>query len=539
MAPSSDVVDPEPRDVEEEVVVLSNDFIDVAFTNIGGAIQWISLKEHAARNGRPIILNEGSPVPILGLDGWGVGRSAFRVSERISNQIAYRKEIRPGLDLERRYTLGDAYQLECVQTVYHDGQRTEVLAPFRLSLGTMSSIYKRQEERRFVGMAWHTPEPGGRYEDKSMTSFGPGFLGMGGNKTELVSDNGDIIQWAALKTQFFTLIVNMNDRPGQIFRGVPQRLPALKDPETGIIPDGIRGTVELPGFQVNASFSQKFSIYAGPKEDSRLRKMGTDEDRLMQFRIFGVISRPLLMLMNAINTVVHNYGISIILMTIILRSILWYPQTKANLSMKRMQTVAPLMKEIQEKFKDKPEKMNQEMMKLYQDYGVNPFGGCLPLLIQFPIFLGFYYMLLGSIELRHADFLWIDDLSQPDTLESLHISALSWIPIFQGNINPMPLVMAVTMYISMSITPQPTGVDNPMLKVMKFMPAMFLIFCYNFASALSLYWTMQNLLSIVQMKYNMKKEPPTLEALKEEAVRKKKARKERMKGFGMSARGKK
>jgi YidC/Oxa1 family membrane protein insertase len=370
-----------------------------------------------------------------------------------------------------------------------------------------------------------------------MTSFGPGFLGMGGDKTELVSDNGDIIQWAALKTQFFTLIVNMNDRPGQVFRGVPQRLPELKDPETGVIPDGIRGTVEFPGFQVNASFSQKFSIYAGPKEDSRLRKMGTDEDRLMQFGVFGVISRPLLMLMNGINTIVHNYGISIILMTIILRSILWYPQTKANLSMKRMQTVAPLMKEIQEKFKDKPEKMNQEMMKLYQDYGVNPFGGCLPLLIQFPIFLGFYYMLLGSIELRHAGFLWIDDLAQPDTV--LRISALSWVPIFQGNINPMPLVMAVTMYISMSITPQPTGVDNPMMKVMKFMPAMFLIFCYNFASALSLYWTMQNLLSIVQMKYNMKKEPPTLEALKEEAVRKKKARKERMKGFGMSARGKK
>lgn len=532
-----------PEDVSENLLVLSNDYIDVAFTNWGGGIKTVSLKKHEENDGDPVVLNAGSPLAIFSIAGWKGMPGAFVASEISQDSVTYVTELEPGVKLERVFTLGEAYQIQCVQTVYAPEGQTIVLAPYYMALGTMAPIYGTKEERRFTGMAWHTPEPSGDYDDVSMTSFYPGFMGMTGDKSELLSNDGDQIQWAALKTQFFTMILNVGDVPGEQVRAVLQRLPGERDEVTGIIPEGIMASIKMPGFQVNASYSQTFSLYAGPKEDDRLHSMTMGEDRLMQFGIFGIISRPLLKLMNLIHSgvdhlgVPHAYGIAIILMTVILRGILWYPQTKANLSMKRMQTVAPLMKELQEKHKDKPEKLNQEMMKLYQDYGVNPFGGCLPMLIQFPIFLGFYYMLLGSIELRHEHFLWIKDLSQPDTV--LHISALEFIPIFQGNVNPMPLVMAITMYISMSITPQPAGVDNPMMKVMKFMPIMFLVFCYNFASALSLYWTMQNLLSIVQMRYNMKHEPPTLEALKQESMDRKKAKKQRNKGFGMSARKKK
>jgi YidC/Oxa1 family membrane protein insertase len=531
-----------PASISEELLILSNDYIDVSFTNWGGGIKTIALRQHERLDGDPVILNEGSPLAIFSIAGWPGTPGSFTASEITRSSVTYEVELQPGIRLERVFTLGEAYQIDCVQTVYAPEGQPMVLPPYFIALGTMAPIYGTKEERRFTGMAWHTPEPGGSYEDSSMTSFYPGFMGMTGDKSELLSDDGDMIQWAALKTQFFTMILNCGDVPGEQLRSVKQRLPELRDDATGIIPEGIMATVRMPGFEVNSSFSQKFNLYAGPKEDERLHAMPMEQDRLMQFGMFGVISRPLLWLMNTIEHGVsaigipHSYGIAIILMTIILRGILWYPQTKANLSMKRMQTVAPLMKELQEKYKEKPEKLNQEMMKLYQDYGVNPFGGCLPMLIQFPIFLGFYYMLLGSIELRHEHFLWISDLSQPDTI--LHISALEFIPIFQGNVNPMPLVMAITMYVSMSITPQPTGVDNPMMKVMKFMPVMFLVFCYNFAAALSLYWTMQNLLSIFQMRYNMKKEPPTLEALKQESIQRKKAKQERTKGFGMSSKKK-
>jgi YidC/Oxa1 family membrane protein insertase len=213
-------------------------------------------------------------------------------------------------------------------------------------------------------------------------------------------------------------------------------------------------------------------------------------------------------------------------MTIVIRAILWWPQTAANLSMKRMQVVGPMIQEIQKKYKDNPEKMNKEMLGIYQTYGVNPVGGCLPMFIQLPVFLGFFYMLSGAIELRDAAFFWAADLSQPDTICNLPI--LGWrIPV-----NPMPLVMTASMYVSMHISPQPAGLDNPMVKVMKFMPLMFLVFCYNYGAALSLYWTVQNLLSILQMRYNMRISMPTLEQMKTRAKEKQQMKRNLKKGFG-------
>jgi YidC/Oxa1 family membrane protein insertase len=161
------------------------------------------------------------------------------------------------------------------------------------------------------------------------------------------------------------------------------------------------------------------------------------------------------------------------------------------------------LKEIQEKFKEDPTKLNTEMMKLYRDYGVNPLGGCLPMLIQMPVFLGFYYMLLSSVELRGQAFLWIHDLSRPDTI--------GYLPGLGIPINPMPLIMTAAMVWSMHLTPQPQGVDNPGAKMMKLMPIIMLVFCYNFSSALSLYWTVQNFLSIGQLMYNLRQPMPRLE----------------------------
>jgi YidC/Oxa1 family membrane protein insertase len=173
--------------------------------------------------------------------------------------------------------------------------------------------------------------------------------------------------------------------------------------------------------------------------------------------------------------------------------------------MKQMQLLAPKLKDVQEKHKDNPQKMQEELMKLYQDYQVNPLGGCLPILVQMPIFIALYYMLMSAVELRHSGFLWIGDLSQPDTLFTIPI------PGFELPFNLMPLIMAGTMYWSMSLTPQPEGVQNPNIAILKFMPILMLVICYNFSSALSLYWTMQNILSAVQMIYNLRQPMPTLE----------------------------
>ena len=155
--------------------------------------------------------------------------------------------------------------------------------------------------------------------------------------------------------------------------------------------------------------------------------------------------------------------------------------------MRKMAKLSPIMNELREKYKDDPQRMNQETMKLYKEYGVNPFGGCLPMLVQIPIFFGFYGMLDKAIELRNSSFLWVHDLSQPDTV--FHIGGIP--------INILPLVMAATQLWQMSITPK-TG-DPAQQRMFLFMPLIFLFICYNYASGLALYWTVQNLFFVAQM----------------------------------------
>jgi YidC/Oxa1 family membrane protein insertase len=157
------------------------------------------------------------------------------------------------------------------------------------------------------------------------------------------------------------------------------------------------------------------------------------------------------------------------------------------------------MTELREKYKDDPQKMNEEVMKLYREYGVNPFSGCVPMLIQIPIFFGFYAMLGSAIELRNSSFLWVQDLSQPDTVFRL----------WGFPVNVLPIVMTGSMIWQMAISPK-SG-DAMQQRIFYFMPVVFLVFCYNYASGLALYWTTQNLFSIVQLYLTRNKPLPTLE----------------------------
>jgi YidC/Oxa1 family membrane protein insertase len=198
--------------------------------------------------------------------------------------------------------------------------------------------------------------------------------------------------------------------------------------------------------------------------------------------------------------------------------VLWPVQNKATKEMRKMAALSPKMTEMREKHKDNPQKLNEETMKLYKEYGVNPFSGCLPMLIQIPIFFGFYAMLGTAIELRNSSFFWVVDLSQPDT-----ITHLLGFPI-----NILPLLMAGTMVWQMIITPK-TG-DAMQQRIFYFMPIIFLVFCYNYASGLALYWTTQNLFSIVQLYFTRNQPLPTLEkksivAKREAQLAKKKSKK--------------
>jgi len=153
------------------------------------------------------------------------------------------------------------------------------------------------------------------------------------------------------------------------------------------------------------------------------------------------------------------------------------------------------MKALKEKFKDNPQRLQQETIKLFKEYRVNPAAGCLPILIQIPIFLGLFWMLRSASELRFAHFLWIQDLSLPDTVYSFHGLPLNILPLFMG----------ITMVLQMRLSPTPTT-DPIQQKMFQFMPFIFLIICYNFPSGLVLYWTVQNILTILQQAW-MRREP--------------------------------
>ena len=160
--------------------------------------------------------------------------------------------------------------------------------------------------------------------------------------------------------------------------------------------------------------------------------------------------------------------------------------------MKRMQAFQPQMKALQEKYKEDPAKLNKKTMEFMKEHKVNPMGGCLPMAIQLPIFFGFYRMIQSAIELRGANFLWVSDLSKPDTL--------FYIPGPDLPFNLLPLIMGVTMLWQSRLTPASPGMDPTQQKIMRYMPLMFLFILYNFSAGLTLYWTVQNLLTIAQMK---------------------------------------
>jgi YidC/Oxa1 family membrane protein insertase len=220
----------------------------------------------------------------------------------------------------------------------------------------------------------------------------------------------------------------------------------------------------------------------------------------MNFGLWKLVSQFLLNFMNLLHRFLGNYAAAIVVLTVAIKGVLWPLQNKANASMRRMSALSPKMQELREKYKDDPQRMNAEVMKLYKEHGVNPVGGCLPMLIQIPIFFGLLSMLGQAVELRNAKFLWVRDLSQPDTVA--HIPGLGW------PINILPLCMALTNVWLMRMTPK-TG-DTTQQRVIMFMPLIFLFFCYNFAAALALYYTTLNLLTALQLYVNKRQPMPVL-----------------------------
>jgi YidC/Oxa1 family membrane protein insertase len=239
---------------------------------------------------------------------------------------------------------------------------------------------------------------------------------------------------------------------------------------------------------VGGSGENRFEVFLGPKSIPLLATINPRLRQIVDFGWLSFLALPLFyMLVWTHENIVANYGWAIVILTVVINFVLFPLKWKSTKSMKRMQALQPLIKQINEKYKGlsmrdpKKAQQNEEMMALYKKYGVNPMGGCLPMVLQMPFFIAFFYVLTSAIEMRHASWLWVADLSRPETLA----------------IRILPIAMVLSQFWQQSITPQPT-VDPAQARLMKFMPLMFGFFLYGFQSGLVLYWLTMNLVGVGQ-----------------------------------------
>lgn len=223
----------------------------------------------------------------------------------------------------------------------------------------------------------------------------------------------------------------------------------------------------------------KAGFYAGPKNIRRLEEISPHLDLTIDYSFLWFIAKPLFFALDFIHGLVGNWGVAIILLTVLIKAVFFYPSAMSYRSMAKMRKLQPMMAELKERYGEDKQKMSGELMKLYKKEKVNPFGGCLPILLQMPVFISLYWMIMESVELRHQPFfLWIQDLSVKD-------------PLFI-----LPLLMGVTMYIQQKLNPTPP--DPMQAKVMQMMPIGFTFLFMFFPAGLVLYWVVNNTLSISQ-----------------------------------------
>jgi YidC/Oxa1 family membrane protein insertase len=515
-------VDPLPPPTEKELVTLKNGEVEYTLTNIGGGIDFaefqhefaVGTKDHSPENRVKVNRHGAGPIGAIA----GVGESienvayAYKAEESIDGKKAvYIAKLASGLIVKKTFTLiesneaGAPYLLDFDLQLENSAATALNLNQWSIFLGEAAPLYQAEVPDQ-TGFFWRED---GSISFTSGTSFQGGMFSAA--KSIINSPDTDKIEFAGVTNQFFATALQPKEPVVTTLWSKSEKVPL---PGTTTTVTSVRAGLRLPAATLAPKELKSFSyrIFIGPKHNPLLRNMekswGEGWGDLMQYGWFSLVSRFLNFLLNIYHGWLDgiakhwSWGLAIILLTITVRIIIWPLHAKSTHTMKRMAKLKPEMEKLKEKFGDDPNKLNTETMGLYRKYGINPLGGCLPMFIQIPIFFGFYRMLQYAVELRGQGFLWVGDLSQPDTL-----GYISGIPI-----NFLPVVMAISSFLQIKMTPM-SG-DKMQQRIIMFMPFMFFFFCYNFASALALYWTTQNIFSIGQTWLMSKVPEPELKPVK-------------------------
>lgn len=494
---------PKPRQPEQRLS-LTNADMALTFSSWGGGLVTAELPQYrrtVKKHSGPVVM-DFSNAPTLTYAGFPELSAAddFTLElEDATGKLRVGKITSAGLRFTRLISFGADYQIVVQDTFRNEGRQTIILPEYGVQLGSMRL---GKEESKTTGV-----EAMGI--DVLNSSGGEGVKYWAGDLPKLFKKQADEdkrvpravtmqtnmpADWVAVKSKFFVQIL-VPEGGATGYRLMAERTLApgeAQDPSLAPKSAEIRAVaamVFIPARTINPGEStiQTLKLYTGPKKYSLLRKLGLHQEDVMDFGMWSPLCKFLLIVLNATYTVIPNYGIAIILLTILIRILFWPLTHKSTESMKKMQELQPLIAELRKKHKDSPRKLQEETMALYKQNKVNPVSGCLPMLIQIPVFIALFVVLRSAIELRFADFLWIKDLSEPERL----LADVLPIPL-----NILPIFMAAAQAWQQSMTPATDAAQQKML--LFFMPVMMLVMFYMMPSALVLYWSANTVIMIAQ-----------------------------------------
>ncbi len=488
-----------PEKKEYRIITVSTPLYNIAISEYGAAVKSLELKNYKATNeadspqkqmvsqelelGTLTFDLEGKSIP-------GLGEAVFSANTDISNtsvqtgskSIEFVWGTQDGIIIKKVFTfMADSYMIDC-DIVFQNGSTMALNDALAVSArGFYDDEVKKRSRFAFEG-------PVGRIDGEYET--------IKPDKIEDKSTYSGKIDWAGYTDRYFMTAIMPKIADGD----APIDARLKLDSSNQVVTNSYVQKMErlLPGKQSVYSFT----FFMGPKSHKVLGGYDNSLKNVINFGFFNVIAKPLLIVMNIIHDYIPNYGVAIILLTVLIKLVFWPLGTKSYKSMNEMKKVQPLQAEIREKYKDDKQRMNKEIMALYKTYKVNPAGGCLPMLVQMPIFFALYRMLYQAIELRHAPFLgWVTDLSAPDRLFHFDFT----IPMMQApyGIPVMTLIMGASFFLQQKMTP--TAGDPMQAKMMMLMPIFMTVLFINFPSGLVLYMFVNNIISMGQQYYIQKK----------------------------------
>ena len=494
-------------------VTLENGFVKVTFTSRGGAIEKVELLKQFADTERKakVIFNGNNDDSALTL---GVRNALTSKLDPVYSEftaavdeqartVTYTGKLPDGTRVLRQYSLNLGAKEG--EEPYSIRFSTKLVPPApgvaasRVWLSTGSWGFTTGDSaHQYISVL--------AYDGDDLTRVGTdvfrdssGFFGLGSHKAEAehpAAAVGKPYQWVSSGNQYFASIIHVDANS----RGTRAEL--LARPV-----EFAKDTFGIQAFAYwdspvagDASITTEGNFFVGPKEYARVSALADGQVAVLQFSkilgfiSFGAICKLLLACLGGVHALLTwtggwSWGWAIVVLTVLIKLITWPLTSAQQRSALKMQQFAGPMKEIREKYKDNSEKLNKEMMKLYQEHKINPFAGCLPILIQIPVFFGLYTAFQTTVELRLQSFLWIHDLAAPDTVAS----------VAGFGVNILPILMGITMFISMRMTPNPSA-DETQKTIMYAMALVFPVICYPLPAALPLYMTVQNLLTILQAK---------------------------------------